>query len=127
MFKELEREADERMEEREKRRMLIEAQIEKERRAEEHAHQLEMQRMWMNFMHQMLQPVPSQYQPHPPFHQPSINPGSQNFPFTQSPLSSNQPPQPPSLSFHHASSQPVGSPSSYHPPGSPPYPPSTSD
>ena len=54
MFKELDREADERMEEREKRRTLREAQIKKERRAEEHTHQLEMQRMWMNFMHKML-------------------------------------------------------------------------
>ena len=64
-LRELDREADERMEEREKKRMLMEAEIEKERRDAEHTHQMEMQRMWMTFFDKMLHSGPPVHQSWP--------------------------------------------------------------
>lgn len=112
-LRELDREADERMEEREKKRMLMEAEIEKERRDAEHTHQMEMQRMWMTFFDKMLHSGPPVHQSWPSHPQtnnlqpstffPHIN--NQNFP----------------TNFHHASSSSNSFPTStpYYPPRSP--------
>ena len=86
LFAKLDEQADARAEERERKRMLLEADLEEKRRVEERKHEERMQTMFMGFMQQMMSVIagPPSYSsnaPPPPsiYQQPNILP-SQSYP-----------------------------------------------
>ena len=92
----LDEQADARMEERERKRMLLEAELEEKRREQERRHEERMQTMMFGFFQKMMEfsPMPSRqsHSPHGTFQHPSFPSTSFRFPGNPAPTYPQFPP-----------------------------------